>query len=64
MIFSDVNIDFLNYISITKNIKEVKYNNKKGLELWTPVVYIKKTKDSYNNEYIQFDLDEYPKVLE
>ena len=64
MIFSDVNIDFLNYISITKNIKEVKYNNRKGLELWTPVVYIKKTKDSYNNEYIQFDLDEYPKVLE
>ena len=64
MNFNDVNIDLLNYAFVNKNIKEVFYNHKKTLELWTPVVFVNKIKDSYKTEYIQFDLDEYPRFLE
>ena len=64
MNFNDVDIDLLEYVFVSDKIKDIKYNNKKRLELWTPVVYINKTKDSYSNEYIQFDLEEYPRFLE
>ena len=64
MNFNDVDIDLLNYVFVNKNIKEVFYNHKKTLELWTPVVFVNKIKDSYKTEYIQFDLDEYPRFLE
>ena len=64
MNFNNIDIDLLEYVFVTENIKDIKYNNRKTLELWTPVVYIKKTKDKYNNEYIIFDLEEYPKFLE
>ena len=64
MNFNDFDIDLLNYVFVNKNIKEVFYNRKKTLELWTPIVFAKRIKDIYKNEYVQFDLEEYPGFLE
>ena len=64
MNFRSVDIDFLKYFFINEKMQDVEYNGEKKLELWTPIVYIKKTKDKYNNEYIQFNLEEYPEFLE
>ena len=61
---SEVDIDLLEYVFVSDKIKDIKYNKKKTLEIWTPTVFIKKYKDSYSNEYIQFDTDEYPQFLE
>lgn len=59
MNFREVDIDFLEYNSISKNIESVSYNGKKSLEIFTPLVFIKKIKDKYNNEFIQIILDDY-----
>jgi len=64
MNFNSVDIDLLKYVSVSEKIKDIKYNNNKRLVIWTPVCFIKKNKDSFNNEFLILDLEEYPKFLE
>ena len=64
MNFQDVDINFLSYSLCSKNREIVSYNNKKSLEIFTPLVEIKIIKDSYDNQYIQLDLSEYSKFKE
>ena len=61
MNFLDVDINLLSYSYNNKNMKNVLYNKKKSLEIFTPLVFINTMKDSYSNEYIQLNLEEYDK---
>jgi hypothetical protein len=62
MNYLDVNVDLLEYVSKSKNIETITYNKKKSLEIFTPLVFISKIKDKYDNEYIKLNLEEYDKL--
>ena len=49
MNYLDVNVDLLEYVSKSKNIETITYNKKKSLEIFTPLVFISKIKDKYDN---------------
>ena len=64
MNFQDVDVGLLSYSYNNKNMKNVLYNNKKSLEIFTPLVFVNTMTDSYSNEYIQINLDDYDKFRE